>query len=109
LQQLGGDFILNCTPSDNTSEIGWLRNDDEIIDDNRITYAPNDRLRHILFISNVRSADVANYTCALNRSGILINPQMSEVDIFKGSYIQTHVCDVYISVCTCLIKCILRM
>ena len=92
LQQLGGDFILNCTPSDNTSEIGWLRNDDEIINNDRISYSPNDRLRHILIISNASSADAANYTCALNRSGTLINRLISKVDIFKGMYVIMYVC-----------------
>ena len=83
LQHLGGDFFLNCTPSDNTSEIGWLRNDD-VINDDRITYLPNDKLRHILFIRNASYMDDANYTCALNRSGMLIDEQESEVNIFRG-------------------------
>ena len=91
MQQLGGDFMLNCTPSDNTSEIGWLRNDDVIINDERISYLPNDELKHILFISNASYADDANYTCALNRSGILIDPQLSQVTIFRGTYVCTYV------------------
>ena len=85
LQQLGGVFMLNCTPSDNTSEIGWLRNDDTLIIDNaRLSYLPNDKLRHILYISNASHEDDGNYTCALNRSGTLIDPQISQVTIFRG-------------------------
>ena len=77
--------MLNCTPSDNTSEIGWLRNDDVIInDDARLRYLPNDELRHILHISNASYEDDANYTCALNRSGTLIDPQLSQITIFRG-------------------------
>jgi len=83
LQQLGGDFSLNCTPSDNTSEIGWLK-DNIIINDDRITYLPNNMLRHILLVNNASYADDANYTCALNRSGILIDPQNSQVTILRG-------------------------
>ena len=88
LQQLGGDFTLNCTPSDNISEIVWTRND-EIIDndDDRVTYLPNDRLRHILTISNASYTDDANYTCALNSSGILVDAQTSPVTIFRGTHV----------------------
>lgn len=83
LQQVGGNISLNCTPSDNTSEIGWEMDDVILYNDDRISYLPNDQLRHILVISNASYADDANYTCALNRSGILIDPQTSQVNIFR--------------------------
>ena len=86
--------MLNCTPSDNISEIGWLRNDDVIINGERFSYLPNDELRHILFVSNASYEDDANYMCALNRSGTLIDPEISQVTIFRGMYVF-----VYISMC----------
>ena len=86
LQQVGGNISLNCTPSDNTSEIGWEMDDVVLYNDDRISYLPNDQLRHILVISNASYVDDANYTCVLNRSGILIDPQTSQVTIFRGMY-----------------------
>ena len=85
LQHVGGEILLNCTPSDNTSKIGWLKNGKMISEnDDRISYLPHELFRHTLIIANATSLDKGNYTCGLNLSGALVNLQTSEVVILRG-------------------------
>ena len=85
LQHVGSEILLNCTPADNTSEIGWLKDDKMINEsDDRITYLPDESFRHVLVIVNVTHLDEGNYTCGLNQSETLVNLQMSEVVILRG-------------------------
>ena len=84
-QHIGGEILINCTPSDNTSLIGWLKNDELIGEsDTRISYLPDDLLRHVVIINDVQFSDEANYSCALNRPGALIDIQRSEVILYRG-------------------------
>jgi len=85
-QNVGGEILLNCTPSDNTSEVGWLKNNEMINEnDTRISYLPNGLLRHVVVISDAQFSDEANYSCALNRSGNLIDVQRSVVIMYRGT------------------------
>lgn len=85
LQHIGGEILLNCTPADNTSKIGWLKNDEVISErDDRISYEPDQSFRHVLSIVNATRSDEGNYTCGLNQSGTLVNLQLSEVVILRG-------------------------
>ena len=85
-QNVGGEILLNCTPSDNTSEVGWLKNNEMINEnDSRISYLPNGLLRHVVIISDAQLSDEANYSCALNRSGNLIDVQRSVVIMYRGT------------------------
>jgi len=83
-QNVGGEILLNCTPSDNISEVGWLKNG-EMINETRISYLPNGLLRHVLVISYAQFSDEGNYSCALNRSGNLIDVQRSVVIMYRGT------------------------
>ena len=85
LQHVRGEILLNCTPTDNTSKIGWLKNDKVISErDDRISYEPDESFRHVLSIANATHSDEGNYTCGLNQSGTLVNLQLSEVVILRG-------------------------
>jgi len=85
LQHVGGEILLNCTPADNISVIGWLKNDEIISEnDDRISYEPDESFRRVLLISNATYSDKGNYTCGLNRSGTLVNLQLSKAVILRG-------------------------
>ncbi|XP_065910282.1 uncharacterized protein [Dysidea avara] len=83
-RNIGDEILINCTPSDNTSEIGWLKNYEMINEtDARISYLPDNLLRHVLVITDAQFSDQANYSCAFIRSGILIDVQRSEVIVYR--------------------------
>ena len=85
IQELGGTIQLNCIPSDNTSPIGWLKNNHTFYEDSDgVSFLPNNKLKHVLVIANVSIIHHnSTYTCGLNRSGEIIQHHHSHVYIRK--------------------------
>ena len=89
LLALGDEILLNCTPPDQTRKIMWLKNDEVIIDD-RISYLPDDTLKHVLHIVNTTYFDNGTYTCGLDVSGKLIQAQGCDVSVLRGKLTGRH-------------------
>ena len=89
LLALGDEILLNCTPPDHTRKIMWLKNDEVLIDD-RISYLPDDTLKHVLHITNTTYFDNGTYTCGLDVSGKLIHAQGCDVSVLRGKLAGTH-------------------
>ena len=83
IQQLGSRIALNCTPSNNTIPVFWLRNGQPIAD---ATFLPNLALKHLLIIDSANMSDSGIYSCGLNMTGLPTNEQFSEIILYRGTY-----------------------
>ena len=81
IQQFGSKITLNCTPSNDTIPIYWLRNGQPVTD---VTFLPNQTLKHILVINNASSSDSGMYSCGLNMTGLPTNDQHARVVLYRG-------------------------
>ena len=110
MQELGSIIKLICVPSDNTSPVGWLKNNCNLNEnDDGVTFLPNNGLKHILFIANASIIHHnSTYTCGLNKSGVLIQHQHCHVYIRKYSHTHTHHTHIHVHTRThaCTLLCI---
>ena len=81
IQQLGSRITLNCTPSNNTIPVFWLRNGQPLVN---VTFLLNLTLKHLLVIDSASLSDNGIYSCGLNMTGLPTNEQISEVILYRG-------------------------
>lgn len=84
IQQFGSRITLNCTPSNNTIPVFWLRNGQPLVN---VTFLPNLTLKHLLVIDSASMSDSGIYSCGLNMTGLPTNEQLSEIILYRGKYI----------------------
>ena len=92
IQQFGSRITLNCTPSNETIPIYWLKNGQPVLN---ATFLPNSTLKHVLIINSANMSDIGTYSCGLNMTGLPTNEQNTEVIVYRGMYIY-----IYIYICT---------
>lgn len=87
IQQFGSEILLNCTPSNATIPIYWLRNGQPI---NDVTFLPNMILKHILVINNASLSDNGAYSCGLNMTGLPTSNQFGEILLYRGMNVSVN-------------------
>lgn len=81
IQQLSSKIVLNCTPSNESIPVYWLRNGQPVIN---VVFLPNSTLRHILVINSASMSDSGTYSCGLNMTGLPTNDQYGEIVLYRG-------------------------
>ena len=84
IQQFGSRITLNCTPSNITIPVYWLRNGQSLVN---VTFLPNLTLKHVVVIDSASLSDNGIYSCGLNVTGLPTNEQYGEIILYRGIYV----------------------